>query len=276
MVGTGIKAGWHVVAILLAMVSTRAYALTVKLTDADPSSTVTLHVGDRLRLELATEPARGLRWKARTVDASHLEQLGKGIMPGSNRLDTAGTQILAWKALSPGIASVVLEYSRPDDDRTIPPARRMQLKIEVVAGELAPLPPGTDELLKPTVQPIATYGGELPCGDCLSMAVQFRLFAVGPTYDPKNLPNGVFIETRRYQGAPGGDKTIAGTGRFAVVHGTYADPSMTLYVLGALDGGTENYRVEADRLVQLDPQGLPIPTPAGRDSSLHRVIEKPE
>ena len=249
------------------LVPAHANALTVKLTDADPSSTVTVHVGDRLRLELPTEPARGLRWKAKTMDASHLEQLGKGIMPESGRLDTTGTQIFVWKAISPGVASIDLQYSRPDEDRTLSPAKQMQVKVDVAAGELAPLPPGADELTTPAVQPVATYEGKLPCADCLGIAVQLRLFA----QNPKELATGVFIETRRYQGAPGGDKTVAGTGKFAVVHGTYADPSMTVYVLGALEGGTANYRVEADRLVPLDPQGLPIPQPPGRDSSLKQI-----
>ena len=244
-----------------------AWAVTVRLTDADTSSIVSVHVGDRIRLELHAAPATGFRWTAKKLDASHLEQMGQGIRPDSGRLDTAGTQVFVWKAISAGNATIALEYSRPNDDRTIPSEKRVELRVEVAAGELAPAPAGSDELLTPTLLPLASYQGSLPCADCLALEVKLNLYA----QDAKNPAAGVFVETRRYKGAPGGDKTVAGTGKFAVVHGTYADPSMTVYVLGALQGGTENFRVEPDRLVPLDPQGLPIAQPLGRDSSLRRL-----
>lgn len=259
-------------ALLAICASPHARAVTVRLTDADPSSAVTVHVGDRIRLELHAAPATGFRWTAKKLDASHLEEMSKEIRPDSGRLDTAGTQVFVWKAISAGNATIALEYSRPNDDRTIQPEKRVELNVEVAAGELTPAPPGSDELLTPTLQSLASYQGTLPCADCLALAVKLDLYA----HDTKNPATGVFIETRRYKGAPGGEKTIAGTGGFAVVHGTYADPSMTVYVLGALGGGTENFRVEPDRLVPLDPQGLPIAQPPGRDSSLHRVEEDPD
>ncbi len=267
MPGSRVRRLFLVLAALALCALPSARAVTVRLTDGDSSSVVTVHVGDRIRLELHAAPATGYRWAAKKLDASHLEEMGKGIRPDSGRLDTAGTQVFVWKAISTGNATVALEYSRPNDDRTIPPEKRVELRVEVAAGELAPAPPGSDELLTPTLQPLASYQGSLPCADCLALAVQLNLYA----QDAKNPATGVFVETRRYKGAPGGDKTIAGTGRFAVVHGTYADPSMTVYVLGALEGGTENFRVEPDRLVPLDPQGLPIAQPPGRDSSLHHI-----
>lgn len=264
--------GWRrIVAILVAWIALHpcpwAEALTVHLTDADSSSTVTVHVGDRIRLELHAAPATGFRWNVRKLDASHLEQLGKGIRPDSDRLDTAGTQVFVWKAISAGNATIALEYSRPEDDRTIPPEKRVELRVAVAAGELAPETPGGDASMAASLPLLSAYEGKLPCGDCLAISEHLSLYA----HDLKNPSTGVFVDIRRYQGAPGGDKTVAGTGRFAVVHGTYADPSLTVYVLGSPSGGTENYKVEQDRLVPLDPQGLPIAQPPGRDSSLLRI-----
>ena len=244
-----------------------AEAVTVRLTDADPSSTVTVHVGDRIRLELHAAPSTGFRWNLRKLDASHLDQMGKGIRPDSDRLDTAGTQVFVWKAISAGNAIIALEYSRPNDDRTIPPEKRVELRVAVTAGELASAKPGGDTSLAPALQLLSAYAGRLPCGDCLEVKENLSLYA----QDTENPTTGVFVDIRRYQGAPGGDKTIAGTGRYAVVHGTYADPSLTVYVLGSPGGGTENYKFEPDRLVPLDPQGLPVDQPPGRDSSLLRV-----
>ena len=251
-----------------------AHAVTVRLADADASAMVNLHVGDRIRLELHTAPATGFRWAAKKLDASHLEQLSKDIRPDSGRLDTAGIQVFVWKAISAGNAEIGLEYSRPSDDRTIPPTRRIGLKVQVAADELAPQPAGADDALDPVVQPVAMFQGKLPCADCLAIAVQLRLLTHDAAHNARSFKTGVFVETRRYQGAPGGDKTIAETGQFAVVHGTYADPSITLYVLGSASGGTENFRVEADRLVPLDPQGLPVPLPPGRDPTLYRVANE--
>ena len=271
---SAVKAEWlrtckGVSAVLVAglMLSRATDAMTVRLGDMDASSMVVIHVGDRIRLELHTAPAAGFVWRAKKLDASHLEELGKGVRPDSGRLDAAGTQVFVWKAISPGDASVGLEYSRPNDEKTLPPAKRVELKVQVVAGELTPAPPGNSESLAPVLQPLGRYEGALACSDCLGIQEQLMLFA----QNAKEVTAGVFVDVRRYLGAADGEKTIAETGKFAVVHGTYADPSMTLYVLGAPAGGIENYRLEPDRLVPLDPQGLPVPHMAGHEAALYRV-----
>ena len=93
---------------LLLLVALRAHAVTVKLGVADTSSTVVMHVGDRLRIELPTTPAAGFRWTVKSVDASHLEHVGKDIQPETAKHTSAGTQVFVWKALSPGKAELLL------------------------------------------------------------------------------------------------------------------------------------------------------------------------
>ncbi len=222
-------------------------------------------------MELPSVPFTGLRWKANALDASHLELLSSDFRPVNHALDAAGVQVFVWKAISPGHAHLSIDSSRPVDPKTTAPAKHVAISVEVVAGTLAPAP-GADPLdpvdQGPTLS--AVYQGTLPCGDCTGIAVDLTLFESKPLpeSDKRSL---IFVERRRYQGAPGGDQTIAGTGSLSVVHGTYTDPSMTVYVLNAPDGSTENFKVDGDRLVPLDALMVPIPVPAGRDRALHKV-----
>jgi inhibitor of cysteine peptidase len=253
--------------VMLALFCGSAKAVTVRLTEADSSATVILHVSDRLRIELPTAPAAGYRWSAKKLDASHLETLSRDVRPDSGRLDAAGIQVFVWKAISPGHAEIGLEYSRPNEDRTVPPAKRIAIGVDIVAGELEPPVAGDGELLSDGPEAVVTYRGTLPCDGCLGIEVELTLDGVMPKAVKR------FVERRRYRGASGGDRTIAGTGRLTVQHGTYADPSMTAYVLAAPDGSTENFKVDGDRLVLLDAEMLPVQSPSGRSIMLQKVPE---
>ncbi len=244
--------------------------MTVHLDAKDATSTVVLHVGDRLRVDLPSAPATGFRWKAKLFDASHLQWLGKGVRPDSGRLDAAGVQVFVWKAILPGAAAITLSYGRPDEEKTVAPAKQASVSVEVVAEALEPpddrdLSPPADDLGTTPVQKPATYTGALMCGDCIRIDAELTLYG-NRAKDPDH---GVFVEKRRYLGAPGGDRTIAGTGRWTVLHGTYADPGMTVYILAAPGGGIENLKLDGNRLVLLDEQMLPIPNQDGTDHSLH-------
>ena len=96
----------------------------------------------------------------------------------------------------------------------------------------------------------------------------------GAATGPGAAEGGSFVERRLYEGAPGGDRTVAGTGKLAVVHGTYADPAMTVYALAAPDGGLENFKVEGDWLVPLDGQMLPVPPAPGSAPGLGKGLKK--
>ncbi len=270
--------------------------MTVRLTDADPSATVFLHVGDRLRVELPNSPFAGLRWALSTLDASHLEVLSKRDRPLASGFFAPSEEVFVWKAISAGHADIGLELARRGgDDLTVPPAKRMMIAVEIAPDELTPRGAKGGDPLDSAFQATATYRGTLPCGDCLGIAVELTLcvdsFAVkskatkssalesrvplSPTAEKTDPPDAdmVFVERRRYQGAPGGDRTIAGTGKLIVRHGTYADPSMTVYVLAAADGSVENFKVESDRLVPLDGQMLPVGSPPGKSIGLDKVAD---
>ena len=239
-------------------------AVTVKLTEADAVSTVRLHVGDRLRIDLPTSPSTGFRWGARTVDASHLQALGRDVRPDSHHLDAAGSQVFVWRAVSPGASQVGLEYRRQSDDRTVAPAKTVAIAVETVAGELEP---GSGDPVGSLLRSVASYHGTLPCGDCLHVVVDLVVRA----QDGTDWKEAAFVERRRYQGGQGGDRTVAATGKLIVRRGSYADASMTVYVLDTLGGGAENWKLDGDQLLPLDSQMLPLGRPPGQDIALHRV-----
>jgi len=243
------------VLLLLASAVHLAHALTVKLTDEDANANVALHVGDRLRVDLTSAPATGYRWKARKLDASHLEAISDDFRPASNRLDSAGMQIYVWKALSPGHAQLALYYGRPEEGSS-PAATMRTISVEVLPGELS--------VGGPTEGPdlTATYRGTLPCGSCIGVEVDLALFVPRGA----DLSMALFAQRWRYRGVNGGNQTRASTGRLTVLHGTYADSGISVYVV---DG--ENYRLEKDRLVALDKQMLPIRSPEGAEVSLEKV-----
>lgn len=78
-----------------------------------------------------------------------------------------------------------------------------------------------------------------------------------------------FVLRRTYKDAPGGTLTSVMTGAWATSKGT-ADPSATIYTLVA-SSEASLYRVDGDRLVQVDAQQIPVPSPPGMDTAFHRV-----
>jgi predicted secreted protein len=261
-----------------------ANAVTVRLTEEDSSATAILHVGDRLRVELPNHPFAALRWALTTLDASHLEVLSKRDRPLASGFFAPSTEVFVWKAVSPGHADIRLELSRRGGDQVLPPAKQMSISVEIVPGELTPMGANDSDLLDSALQATATYKGTLPCRDCVGIAVELTLYTKSqPTKYPKpgaphfqkgdKVTPTVFVERRRYLGAPGGDRTIVGTGRINVQYSTYADPSMTVYMLVSPEGTTENFQVAGDRLVLLDAQMLPIPASSGQSIMLEKVPE---
>jgi hypothetical protein len=74
---------------------------------------------------------------------------------------------------------------------------------------------------------------------------------------------------RTYKDAPGGTLTSVMTGSWTTGKGT-TDPSATVYLLTA-SSETSVFRLEGDRLVQLDAQQIPVPSPPGMDTAFHKV-----
>jgi hypothetical protein len=78
-----------------------------------------------------------------------------------------------------------------------------------------------------------------------------------------------FVLRRTYKDAPGGTLTSVMTGSWATSKGT-ADPTATIYTLIAASEASI-YRSDGERLVQLDAQQIPIPTPPNMDTAFHKI-----
>jgi hypothetical protein len=48
---------------------------------------------------------------------------------------------------------------------------------------------------------------------------------------------------------------------------------MTVYVLAAPDGSTENFKLDGDSLIPLDAQMLPVPSRPGQSIGLQKMPE---
>jgi hypothetical protein len=111
------------------------------------------------------------------------------------------------------------------------------------------------------MEQVAAYDRTEPCGDCSGLAEHLVLYRA-----PGETP---FVLRRTYKDAPGGTLTSVMTGTWTTQRGT-ADPSATVYVLTA-SSETSLFRLAGDRLVQLDAQQIPVPSPPGMDTAFHKV-----
>jgi hypothetical protein len=131
----------------------------------------------------------------------------------------------------------------------------------VVAGDAL----GPEEAQPPPVsqmEQVAAYERTEPCGDCRGLAEHLVLYRA-----PGETP---FVLRRTYKNAPGGTLTSVMTGSWTTSKGT-ADPSATIYTL-ATSSETSIYRLDGDRLVGLDAQQIPLPSPPGMDTAFHKAV----
>jgi hypothetical protein len=110
---------------------------------------------------------------------------------------------------------------------------------------------------------VAAYEGTEPCGDCSALAERLLLYRA-----PGETP---FVLRRTYKDAPDGTLTSVITGSWSSGKGT-ADPSATVYTLAATSESSL-FRLEGDRLVPLDAQQIPVPSPPGMETAFHKVAE---
>jgi inhibitor of cysteine peptidase len=73
-----------------------------------------VEVGDKIRLELCSNPTTGFQWGYETTIEDVLEEEGHDFEePDSNALGTAGIEIWTFKAVEAGETEVRMEYSQP-------------------------------------------------------------------------------------------------------------------------------------------------------------------
>ena len=149
--------------------------------------------------------------------------------------------------------------------RAAKPEKTYHVQLSV-AGE----PLGPEEAHPPAVsqmEQVAAYERTEPCGDCSGLAEQLMLYSAHGERAPGETP---FVLRRMYKDAPGGTLTSVMTGSWTTSKGT-ADPSATIYTLAASNEASI-FRLDGDRLVPLDAQQIPVPSPPGMDTAFHKVV----
>jgi predicted secreted protein len=246
-------------ALLCVSLTVSARAVTVRLTAADGTRVqVALHPGDVLRIDLAAEPAAGRQWALQGHAPPQLVELGAAQRVFGGRMSDQGTSSFAWRAIGDGEGELTLVYGT-SSSRVAKPDKTVTIQL-TVAGEAL----GPEEAHLPAVsqmEQVAAYERTGPCGDCSALAEHLVLYRA-----PGEMP---FVLRRTYKDAPGGTLTSVMTGTWATSKGT-ADPSATIYTLAASIESSQ-YRMDGDRLVEVDAQQIPVPSPPGMDTAFHKV-----
>ncbi|MDQ1454242.1 MAG: NlpE N-terminal domain [Acidobacteriaceae bacterium] len=246
-------------ALLCVSLTMSARAVTVRLTAADGTRVqVSLHPGDVMRIDLAAEPAAGRQWGVRGHAPPQLMELGAAQRVFGGRMSDQGTSSFAWRAIGEGEGELTLVYGTASS-RVTKPEKTVAIQF-VVAGD----PLGPEEAHPPAVsqmEQVAAYERTEPCGDCSGLVERLVLYRA-PSESPSVL-------RRTYRDAPGGTLTSVMTGSWTTSKGT-ADPSATIYTLVASNEASI-FRLDGDRLVELDAQQIPLPSPPGMDTAFHKV-----
>jgi predicted secreted protein len=238
-----------------------ARAVTVKLGETDGERVqLALHPGDLLRIDLAAEPVTGRTWGIRGHAPAQLAELGTAQRVFGGRMSNEGTSSFAWRATGAGEGELTLVYGS-STARAATPEKTITIQL-TVAGE----PLGPEEAHPPVVsemKEVAAYDRTTPCGDCSGIAEHLVLYRA-----PDETP---FVLRRTYKDAPRGTLTSVMTGSWTIGKGT-ADPTATIYTLTA-SAETSIFRLDGQRLVPLDAQQIPVPSPPGMDTAFHRLAE---
>jgi predicted secreted protein len=251
--------------LMLAMFACRARALRVHLRDADgPAPRVSLHTGDELRIDLATQPSAGFHWTVGQDASTVLAEIGHSTNQ-SGVFSPSGRQSFAWQAFSPGAATLRLDYSRGYGTE-----KSFTVEIAVSPPALPAEGPAT-----------LRFTGRLPCADCTGIRQQLTLFGSPGESSAHGMGASAFMPAAYLQildsaELPGQPHIVIQTGLCRRVHGDPADANATLYLLEPAPGQPASlYLVQGSRLVPVDAQGVPLPPPpgSGPDSALHQVPE---
>jgi predicted secreted protein len=246
-------------ALTAALFIATAHAVTVRLSESDGSRVqLALHPGDLLRIDLPAEPVTGRTWGIRGHAPPQLAELGTAQRVFGGRMSNEGTSSFAWRAAGSGQGELTLVYGSATA-RAEKPEKTITVQL-TVAGE----PLGPEETHPPVVsemKQVAAYDRIGPCGDCSGIAEHLVLYRA-----PDETP---FVLRRIYKDAPGGTLTSVMTGSWTIAKGT-ADPTATIYMLTS-STETSTFRLDGQRLIPLDAQQIPIPSPPGMDTAFHRV-----
>lgn len=111
-----------------------ASAATYTLTEKDSGRTVTMRVGEKLRLDLRNPASGGYTTLAPTYDATILTLLSRQDLPPEKRpkplMGDFGRLEFTWEARAPGETAVTVNIARPwEKDK--PPEQYVRIRVRV-------------------------------------------------------------------------------------------------------------------------------------------------
>ncbi len=211
---------------------------TVKLDGDDNYSTQTLTVGDKMIVKLGVDRSSGYSWHVAPIEGGVLQE--DAVKPRQ----TPGNQVFEFTAAAPGVITLTLNNVRKAD-----PSKPLQI-FQVMVG-VSSLPGQA----KPEYV-VGRFVGPLPCADCNGIEVDLTLYA----HAPNQFVDTIYKRTTKYLGK---EKTVADTGTWALLPGTAADPSATVYAITPDGGGPVQYYwlKTVEELVPLDADKKPMSGP---------------
>jgi inhibitor of cysteine peptidase len=238
----------------LAAAPTHGAANTIDIGQLGEEASVSLRVGDVMRVLLSSNPSTGYSWQPSANNDAILQagSVRVAVPPGA-KPGTGGVATLTFTAKATGKDQLVLAYRRPWEKNTAP-AKSYTLDVAVADQDASQGAPA----VTPKGVLIDTYTGKLPCGDCSGTFTTIALYAAGPN----QFLDTYYVTTMKYLDAPKGNVTTVTAGEWTLNRGSVADPNATVYCLYSAGGdGRTNYQIKGDSLIALDPDLKVIQSP---------------
>jgi predicted secreted protein len=128
------RIGFPLVLLMLAIALIAAgkqRGITLRLTQADSGSTITLHPGDMLEIVLPGNPTTGYTWEVKPGSEALLKQKGEPeFTPDSKAVGSGGRTTIRFDVIAVGKAPLVLIYHRTFE-QAVPPLRNFGIRVVV-------------------------------------------------------------------------------------------------------------------------------------------------
>lgn len=242
--------------VALLLLAAPLFAKTVTLTAVDNNTSVCLVEGDSLVITLPSPMQDAYRWQ-RAPNPSPLTGMHNDFKPPMDP-QGIGTQTFRFNAAAVGKTTLTLNFTKQKEGPAPPVTQTFSVDVVVASGAV-----GSAVL-------IGAYRGTTACADCTGIQTDLRLYAKGKN----EFTDTVYVTTRTYVGARGGDQSYTDRGEWAVLKGDAVDPNATVYALNPDKPDQIQYMLlqpEGVALTQLDRQMKPIDAPAQYISTLKRI-----
>lgn len=101
------------------------------LTEQQNGSSVTLAVGETIKIEVEGNPTTGFTWETENLDTALIEQAGEPTyIQDSDLTGSGGRYVFTFKALKMGATKVRLIYHRPFE-KGVPPKRTFEVSVNI-------------------------------------------------------------------------------------------------------------------------------------------------